>query len=538
MRVRRRDVLKVATSTAAAAVATKLAGRSARASTPTRIVRDVCVIGGGSAGTYAAIQLRNLGKSVVVLEKENRLGGHAETVFVNNLPINIGVQIFEGQNPLVTSYCSQLNVPLVPVSLSGGPPAANVDFRTGTPVTIPPTDPVALGTAIGTYLQVLQTQFPYLDSGFNLPNPVPPDLLIPFGDFVTKYGLDALVPTAFLFTQGAGNLLANPAIYILKAFGLSVVGALATDSFVAIPTGTSALYEAATAFLGNDAILNAQVAAVVRGGSHVEVFAETPDGPVFVEADKLVFAIPPTLPNLSVLVPDALEAALFSRFESTYYATSLVQFSGLPPGVSVNNVAANTRDNLPPLPGMYGINANRGPWLLRRLAREHDVVPRRRGEGRDRALSKERGFLGPVPWDEVRRHRRVQQPRSVSHDGFGPRRRGGLLLEGERSAGTQPNVLYGRRVPNERLVAHLDFYPGAIAPDRRVAREDFVSRRAARSTGDGAGAQGGDGPAGGALLCICAHASSCFLCRDRLGRFLCIRVRIAHGALRRAWRRR
>ena len=361
MRVRRRDVLKVATSSAAAAVATKLAGRSAWASGSKRIVRDVCVIGGGSAGTYAAVRLRNHGKSVVVLEKESRLGGHAQTVFVNNMPINIGVQIFEGQNPLVTSYCSQLHVPLVAAPLGGAPPAANVDFRTGAPVTIPPTDPVALGTAIGTYLQILQTQFPYLDSGFNLPNPVPPDLLIPFGDFVTKYGLEALVPMAFQFAQGAGDLLANPAIYILKAFGLSVVGAIATDSFVAVPAGTGALYDAAATFLGSDAVVNAEVLAVSRRGTHVEVFAETPDGPVCIEADKLVFAIPQTLRNVAMLAPDALEASLFSRFQATYYATSLVHFTGLPPGVAINNAAASTRDNIPPMPSMYGLEATEVP---------------------------------------------------------------------------------------------------------------------------------------------------------------------------------
>jgi hypothetical protein len=361
MRIRRREVLKLATSSAAAAVATKLAERGAQAFGPKRIVRDVCVIGGGSAGTYAAVQLRNLGKSVVVLEKESRLGGHAQTVFVNNEPINIGVQLFEGQSPLVTSYCAQLGVPLIPISLQGGPPAANVDFRTGTPVTIPPTDPVAFGTAFGTYLQILQTQFPYLDSGFNLPNPVPPDLLIPFGDFVTKYGLDALVPVAFSFAQGMGDLLANPAIYVLKNFSLSVGGAFATDSFVGVPTGTGALYDAAAAFLGSDAIVDAQIVAVARTKDHVEVLAMTPNGPVSIQAAKIVFAIPPTLPNLAMLAPDALETSLFSRFRSTYYATSLVKFDGVPPGVAINNAAANTRANLPPLPGMYGLEATEVP---------------------------------------------------------------------------------------------------------------------------------------------------------------------------------
>lgn len=43
------------------------------------ITRDVCVIGGGSAGTYAAIRLRLMNQSVAVVEKSGRLGGHTET---------------------------------------------------------------------------------------------------------------------------------------------------------------------------------------------------------------------------------------------------------------------------------------------------------------------------------------------------------------------------------------------------------------------------------------------------------------------------
>ena len=31
--------------------------------------RDVCIIGGGAAGTYAAVRLSDLGQSVVVVEK-------------------------------------------------------------------------------------------------------------------------------------------------------------------------------------------------------------------------------------------------------------------------------------------------------------------------------------------------------------------------------------------------------------------------------------------------------------------------------------
>ena len=43
------------------------------------IERDVAIIGGGSAGTYSAVRLKDMGKSVVVIEKDVILGGHTDT---------------------------------------------------------------------------------------------------------------------------------------------------------------------------------------------------------------------------------------------------------------------------------------------------------------------------------------------------------------------------------------------------------------------------------------------------------------------------
>jgi heterodisulfide reductase subunit A-like polyferredoxin len=43
------------------------------------IERDVAIIGGGSAGTYSAVRLKDMGKSVVVIEKDVILGGQTDT---------------------------------------------------------------------------------------------------------------------------------------------------------------------------------------------------------------------------------------------------------------------------------------------------------------------------------------------------------------------------------------------------------------------------------------------------------------------------
>lgn len=58
------------------------------------ITRDVAIIGGGATGTYSAINLRNLGKSVVVVEREAELGGHTNTYIdpSTGAPVNYGVQ--------------------------------------------------------------------------------------------------------------------------------------------------------------------------------------------------------------------------------------------------------------------------------------------------------------------------------------------------------------------------------------------------------------------------------------------------------------
>lgn len=42
------------------------------------IQSDIVVIGGGGAGTHAAIKLQQAGKKVSLIEKEGRLGGQSQ----------------------------------------------------------------------------------------------------------------------------------------------------------------------------------------------------------------------------------------------------------------------------------------------------------------------------------------------------------------------------------------------------------------------------------------------------------------------------
>jgi hypothetical protein len=323
------------------------------------IRRDVAVIGGGSAGTYAAVRLGDFGKSVVVVESKDRLGGHTETYHdpATGGTVDIGVIVFEDQ-PHVRAYFDRFQVGLTGIGGLGGT-TAYVDFRTGKAVPFTPPIPTALGTYYG-----LISQYGPIDTFFNLPSPVPQDLVRPFSEFVAKYDLGSVVKLVFNYGQGIGNILDLPALYSINTFGQGVVRNILSGSFLTTAVhDNSLLYERATAALGANALLGTQVLLVDRNASGVKLLVATPTGPKLIIAKKLVVTIPPLLRNFAGFNLDLTEASVFAQFISGAYYTGVVRLSGLPDGVGLENIAANTPYNLPPLPGLYGVSPTGLPGL-------------------------------------------------------------------------------------------------------------------------------------------------------------------------------
>lgn len=85
------------------------------------ITRDIAIIGGGSAGTYSAIRLQDLGKSVAVVEQTGRLGGNTQTYTDPNTGANIelGVQVFH-PFPVVINFFTRLGVAYDVTPIGGG----------------------------------------------------------------------------------------------------------------------------------------------------------------------------------------------------------------------------------------------------------------------------------------------------------------------------------------------------------------------------------------------------------------------------------
>lgn len=257
---------------------------------------DVCVIGGGAAGTYSAIKSKDMNKTVVLVEQQDRLGGHTKTYVdpASNKSIELGVAEWE-DTPIVRKWVARFKVPLYPYNFTiPGVKSEYVDFQTGRIATPKQGDLFGAWDAF----QAQVAKYPFLDYSLDsVPFPVPADLLLPFGQFITKYNLQDAVPYLSLYGQGWGNFVTLPTLLAIKYFPPSFfspaslynggLGALAAKD-------NSLIYEKATKELGSNALLSSTVLSMDRSAADlVKITVQTPSGKKLIRAKKLISAIPP-----------------------------------------------------------------------------------------------------------------------------------------------------------------------------------------------------------------------------------------------------
>lgn len=321
------------------------------------VERDVVVIGGGSSGTYAAIRLQEEGHSVVVLEKEDQLGGHTVTYTDpdTDLPFNMGVIVYH-DSPIVRNYFGSLGVAVRKAGFGGG--QGFYDFSTGR--SVPGYKPVAteaFAAATQKFAKIFQDKYPYLSLGYDVPDPVPEELLAPYAQFIETNGLGDVVQQANNFAGCNGNLLERPTLYGLKAFSPLLLKAIA-DGFINAASGDNHdLYSAAQRRLesSQSVVLRSRIKKVKRSDRGVQVWIKTPEGNVLVKAKKLVLAIPPTIESLKSIGLDltSKEKHLFKKFDSFLYGSTVFTHDGLDANKNYVNVGADTPFNLLKLPGSF-----------------------------------------------------------------------------------------------------------------------------------------------------------------------------------------
>ncbi|CAF9927384.1 MAG: hypothetical protein HETSPECPRED_006572 [Heterodermia speciosa] len=324
---------------------------------------DVCVIGGGAAGTYAAIKLRDMNKSVVLVEKEDRLGGHTKTYIdpASKQPIELGVAEYDNTS-LVRNWFNRLQVPLYSFNFTIAGVTSNfVDFQTGKRANHTPT---VAPEALERYVNQLAN---YPSPNYSLDNgssPVPADLLLPFGEFISKYGYEGAMPYFGLYGQGWGNFVTLPTLYAIKYFTAEALEAQTRGALAA--KANSKLYENAEIELGGDVLLSSTVLRMNRSAhDHADVTVQTPFGPTLIRAKKILSTIPPVLENLNGFDLNRTELSIFDKFRYHTWYVGLLNNSGIPDNLTLFNygLSNETQYNLAALPAAYDFYATRVPGL-------------------------------------------------------------------------------------------------------------------------------------------------------------------------------
>ncbi|KAI6758546.1 hypothetical protein HG530_010786 [Fusarium avenaceum] len=327
---------------------------------------DVAIIGGGSSGIHAAINLKDAGAKVAVIEKKSQIGGHAETYVdpKTKIPTNIGVVVFE-DTPSVKKYFDRLGVPRVINNVLQTTAAGKqYDFSLGIP--IPQTAEVAAATkqamasAMQAYAQNVLPKYPWIDQGYTfVPEPVPAELLQPFGQFAQQNNFSAILPLIAQLNWYPGNITTIPALYGLKKFGPGLMQS-ANNGFIVPKSGnTRSLYDAAASELGNSVYLNSNVVRVERSKAGVVVIVKQGGKTLTFRARKLLVAIPQTLKNVKSLDLSQSERDVFSKFSAVGYVCGVAEIPGLKS--SLQNVGAFTPAHTPIIPGSNGYSQTGPP---------------------------------------------------------------------------------------------------------------------------------------------------------------------------------
>ncbi|KAI5777260.1 hypothetical protein EDC01DRAFT_760282 [Geopyxis carbonaria] len=366
------------------------------------ITRDVLIIGGGAAGTYAALHIPPDKASFALVESSSHLGGHAETYIdpATGTPIEVGV-VFLHNNPTVISFTSRLGVSLKPAwAFSKGPQQATTIYANFTSGEIlPPPSEFFARLALLWYSR-LAAKYTSVLSGTAA---VPPELLQPFGKFMDNNWISAATPIVYLLGQGLTPILDIPAFDVLKLIGAPFLKTVFSRSFLSpnITGGMTEMYGRAAEQIGADnLVLNGHITSAHRSPEGHIVHVETPSGPLTIKARKLLITAPPTLEVLKNLDLDDTERTIFSKWTYSHYYTAVISHPGLNSTTALRNVDMAR-------PGLYTLFPTLAPGLHDlKFGSDQDLTLEEVKARVEEDMRRLNGTLGSgkVEWKIIRKH--------------------------------------------------------------------------------------------------------------------------------------
>lgn len=211
-----------------------------------------------------------------------------------------------------------------------------IDFSSGSPVNLTQPSMEDAMAAMKKFLDIVKPWTDYLQPGYwNFPQPedIPEDFLIPYGEFITKYGLEDAVPMMYSSTGlGLGNMTEQTTMFVLQAFGTymaeSMLGQM--DSYHPA-NGNQALYNAVAKDLGDDVLYSSTVIASLRTdfGVFLTVRNSITGQITLITARQLLIAIEPTERNTMPLDLRPHERETLSKFTFTREYTAIINNTSL-----------------------------------------------------------------------------------------------------------------------------------------------------------------------------------------------------------------
>ncbi|KAF2748448.1 FAD/NAD(P)-binding domain-containing protein [Sporormia fimetaria CBS 119925] len=311
------------------------------------INRDVVIVGGGASGTYAAVRLReDLNTSVVVIEPQDRLGGHVATYTVpgTNTTIDYGVQSYINYGPAL-DFFTRFNIETKQFINERRTPI-NVDITTGKLLTgyIPPNS-TAFTEEFREWLAFAE-QYEHLMSpgfwDFPLPEHIPPELLVPFRETAKRIGLHNALPLMFSIsgtgTGGIGHDFAT--LSMLRYFGAPITRGVIATSLLQPVVSNSLLYHRAYDLLNDDVLLEGFIKKTERKRSGVRMVVKTKTGEVVINAKKVLWTPQPKHGgNLEVFDEDEKEADVFRKLGDTYLYIGVAHIPCIPETNQLNSLS-------------------------------------------------------------------------------------------------------------------------------------------------------------------------------------------------------